>query len=163
MSAVMGTLVGIKTMADGTPRITLDLSCTLGEIAGLGSAPGTPFGLARITQQAATESAQQETIEKAKGGPLAKWAALRCKEPEFFEFIRPIYDQVMGGDGTRTGDVTPQDVGGEEGFCRHAILVICTVSSRAELDTNPEAAKVFRMRIMLPWQGSIFNPHRGTN
>ena len=163
MTAILGTFVSMKTMADNTPRITIDLSCSLSEFAALNVIRGAEFAIARMTEAASLNNAQQETIAKGDDqamGSLCKWAVMRCKEPEFADFIRPIYDRIMGGDGSRWGDVTPDDFeDGKEGYIRHCMLVICKVDSRKDLD-RPNVAIEFKSQIMHPWSVSEFNPHR---
>lgn len=151
MTALLGTVVRIGTLADGTPRITLDLQCTLAEIAQLGCDPGTPFGLARITQEASKRHAIEQntaTEEKPRGGPLAKFAAQRCQEPEFWRFLN---DRFYEGEDYVTDAETAKRV----------ICETCQIESRAELDNSPIAAKLFRFEFMIPWQGSPHNHHRG--
>lgn len=82
------------------------------------------------------------------------WRAVQwCKEPEFYEFIAPIYDWALGGKGFGTGDIcVGRDVATREDFCRHAVLVLCEIQSRKELDTNPEAARKFNQLIRGPYQ-----------
>jgi len=93
-------------------------------------------------------------IEKPKGGPLAKLAGMWCNDGEFLHFIRPVYDRLMGGDGSGYGDVTPDDdFGGMlEKYCAHCIKVMCEIDSRAELDHNPVAAEKFHSLIRGPYQ-----------
>ena len=82
------------------------------------------------------------------------WRAVQwCKEPEFYEFIAPIYDRALGGQGFGTGDIcVGRDVATREDFCRHAVLVLCEIQTRKELDTNPEAARKFNQLIRGPYQ-----------
>ncbi len=97
---------------------------------------------------------QSVTTEKPKGGALSKLAGMWCYEPEFYYFIRPVYDRFMGGDGNGYGDVTPDnDFGGVlSKYNAHCIKVICEIYSRAELDHDPEAAEKFHMLIRGPYQ-----------
>ncbi len=84
-------------------------------------------------------------------GDLCYRAVQWCNEPEFFEWIRPVYDKAMGGDGSGTGDI---EIGGhltaQSLFCKHAILVLCDVNSRKELDT-PNGAWMFKKEIVEPY------------
>jgi hypothetical protein len=89
--------------------------------------------------------------EKPKGGPLSELAGQWCRRDDFKQWIRPVYDRIMGGDGTGYGDVTPEDVGGEEKYAAHAICVICEINSRRELDHNAEAAALFHTLIREPY------------
>lgn len=146
----------ITTLADGSMRIMVEVSATDALAAfELFGQPATPMALAALTQDASIASAQASTIasDKPKGGALSKWAAMRCAESDFQKFIRPIYDKLMGGDGSRYGDVTPEnDFNGDCAlWARHCILVICDIESRAELDTNEIAKSKFNGIIREPY------------
>lgn len=91
-----------------------------------------------------------------KGGALARLAGIWCQDRRFYDFIRMVYDKEMGGNGDGCGDITPEEVGGIEGYCRHAILVICDIESRAELDSNKEAAEIFHRRIREPFAAALY-------
>ena len=54
-----------------------------------------------------------EPQDKRKGGPLARLAGMWCNDRRFYDFIRPIYDKNMGGDGSGTGDIEPWEIGGD--------------------------------------------------
>jgi len=139
MTAIECTTAGVKDMADGSLRITLEFDPrNAKEAFSLFGARGTSCAIVAFTQEAAKQSAQDKIIEadKPKGGELAKLAGMWCKEHKFFEFIRPVYDRWMGGDGGGYGDLDSDTIGlmGEEQICRHAIYVICKINSRAEID-----------------------------
>lgn len=51
--AAIGTFVKLTTMADGTPRVTLDLSCSLSDAAMVFSTPGDAVAIARLTVETA--------------------------------------------------------------------------------------------------------------
>ena len=139
MSAVLGASSMIRTMADGTFRIQIDVEPRFAQQAfALFGAPGTPVALARITNEAAVEQdrkAQREP-EKPKGGPLAQWAAIRCAEYDFREFL---WD-MEGADAVPTADEAAE-----------LIYAYCGITSRAELDNNPEAKRLFDQRIRRPY------------
>lgn len=145
-----------KTMADGTLRITFDVEPRHAAAAfALFSAPGTPAVLGRLVaahEKAPAVPAQREE-QKPPMGPLCKWAVLRCGESSFQEWIRPVYDRVMGGDGRGWGDVTPEhDFGGSvEKYASHCVKVIAEVQSRRELDTNQAAGDYFKSAVMAPY------------
>lgn len=67
---------------------------------------------------------------------LSTWVALRCKEPLFRKWLR-VPDE--------TTAVT-------------AVRAICEVKSRAELDSNPVAAKRFHQFIRLPFSQYLQDP-----
>lgn len=60
---------------------------------------------------------------------LSQWIALRCKEPQFRKWLR-----------------VP-----DEATAVTAVRAICEVKSRAEIDSNPAAAKRFHQFIRLPY------------
>lgn len=68
-------------------------------------------------------------VARAKGGELAKWAGILSNDPVFWEWANetdeclPLYNQADAA-----------------AYIRDA----CNVTSRAELDHSPEAAKIFR-------------------
>lgn len=135
-------------MADGTLRLVIDYPPAAAQDAfRLFGAPGTPVATARIKTE------REKAQDKPKGGKLAQLAARWCRSPDFVEFIRPIYDRAKGGDGSGWGDVSPQTDfdGSTEAYARHCICVLCDVQSRAELDSNEQAAAVFHERIRKPF------------
>lgn len=95
---------------------------------------------------------EQPEPKRAAVGPLCMLAVQWCKSPLFMSWIRQVYDRAMGGNGTGFGDIKPEHVGGAEGYARHAILVLCGIESRKELDTDPEAAERFHRLIRGPFQ-----------
>lgn len=103
---------------------------------------------------------QQEWPKTDKGplGPRAKLAVQLCKNYEFTQWLRPIYDRAMGGNGRAWGDVAPGDFEGstlaakQEQWTRHAILVLCKCQeSRRELDADPQCGALFESLIRAPW------------
>lgn len=64
---IRASFVSMKTMADGTPRITIDIDASLLDLAMLGLEPGTPLAVARLTQEAAQQDAQKQMTEKSEG------------------------------------------------------------------------------------------------
>lgn len=60
---------------------------------------------------------------------LSQWLALRCKEPQFRQWLR-----------------VP-----DEATAVTAVRAICEVKSRSEIDSNPAAAKRFHQFIRLPY------------
>lgn len=72
---------------------------------------------------------QPKAQPEQKGGELAKLAAMFCQQPEFWEFC------------------------GQSNAAEAAawIRVVCHVPSRADLDHNPAAAKLFHDRVRKPY------------
>lgn len=66
-AALICSFVRVQTMADGTPRLTLDLpGVSLLALAGMDLMPGAPLALARLTDAAAQQHQQTETIKAAE-------------------------------------------------------------------------------------------------
>lgn len=130
--AIMGTFVKIGTMADGTPRIVLDLQCTLSEIAAMGLIPGVPFALARMTKEA---SVTPPAEPKTKPGPLCVMACNFCDDPAFWKWINEI----------------PSYSCANADEAKEYILVRCGITSRLKLDSNEFAAETFHKYIRKPF------------
>lgn len=134
MSAIMGTFVKIGTMADGTPRLVLDLQCTLSEVAAMGLIPGVPFALARLEKQAAGKPvAPQESKEKA--GELCIMACTFCADPLFWEWAGWADDAFITS----------------ESEAKQFILDVCEIDSRKKLDDFSSAARTFHNEIRKPF------------
>lgn len=67
---------------------------------------------------------------------LSQWAALRCKEPAFRQFLR-----------------AP-----DEDTAVRVVRAICNVRSRSELDSDPVAAQRFHQLIRLPFSQYLQDP-----
>ena len=133
MTAIYGTFASIKTMADGTPRITLDLGCSLAEVAALGLMPGAAFGLARITGESTIAPvAEQKPVEKI--GPLCRLACQFCQSPDFQDWVSSFEYECIN-----------------EELAKHFILTTCGIDSRKELDTDKQAEATFHSEIRLPY------------
>lgn len=151
------------TFADsskGGPRITLRLH-DRAELEPFIGMEGKRFAMVLVQigddEQPVQQAAKADAVPK--GGELAKLAGQWCSRSDFCDFIRPIYCRLMGGDGSSWGDVTPDDFrNGKHGYCRHAILVICDVDSRAELDHDYDAAAKFNDVIRRPFMSWLKVP-----
>lgn len=149
-SAIEASCAGFKDMADGTVRFFFDVEPRhASDALALFRVRGTAAALAAL--KPLHQQAEQEPIKRERMGPLCEWAVYRCKEAGFRQWIRPVYDKVMGGDGSGYGDVSPKDVGGEEAYSAHAIKVICEIRSRKDLDTDAQAGRVFKRMVMEPY------------
>lgn len=118
MSAIEASSVRLNTMADGTLRITCDVEPRFANDAfKLFSAPGTPMALAALEP---TKLDDKEP-DKPKGGNLSQDAARICDTPEFRAFVK------------------------RQGWADAAEFVRqhCGIKSRAELDHDPRAARLF--------------------
>jgi hypothetical protein len=85
--------------------------------------------------------ATEPAPHRERMGPLCEWAVMRCKEPMFQEWIV-----------WQPGQGEPQPLlDSAEDSAKGALLSICGVNSRKELDTNPEAAKLLHERVRKPY------------
>jgi hypothetical protein len=126
----------VKTMADGTLRLTVDISPVHARDAFvLFGTPDAPVVLARLNQEAAKTSAQKEIIEQDKGGFLSQWLAMRCGEHEFWEFM----------ESAMNIDITSKE------NCDYDVKRYLRISSKKEIDNDKDAEKRFHERIRLPY------------
>ncbi|WP_341918659.1 hypothetical protein [Polaromonas sp. YR568] len=134
MSAIPASSVSLKTMMDGTLRISFDFEPNQAQDAfRLFAAPGTQVAIAAL--KAGTYIEQQAQAEKPKGGELARLAGIWSNEPKFWRWIRTV-----------GGPEIDNDMQAAEW-----IRNICDVQSRAELDHNNEAGDYFHEAIRLPY------------
>lgn len=144
MSAIPAASVSLKTMADGTLRISFDIEPIHAQDAfKLFAAPGTQAAIAAL--KAGTYLEQPPAPDKPKGGDLARLAGIWCRDDAFFQFIQPVYRKYLG-------DVGPDDFDSPELFCRHAVMVLsgCELS-RVELDHDPVKAAAFHKAVRQPF------------
>ena len=130
------------TLSDGTLRYVVDIApVDAAEAAALFGMPGSPIVLARLTQEAAKQSAQEEIIatENPKGGELAKLAGQWCASIKFQDWVR---DNCM---------IDLEHIGSAEKAATQAIYDWCDVSSRAELDHNELAKASFNKHFRDPY------------
>ena len=85
MSAIEGATVNLRTMADGTLRITIDVEPGSAQAAfALFGAPGTPVALAALR---VGHAVPPDEPAEPKGGPLSQWLAQRCDESRFRDWV----------------------------------------------------------------------------
>jgi hypothetical protein len=131
MNAILGTFVSIKTMADGTPRITLDMQCSLADVAAMNLIPGVPFGVARITKEASVAPVEPP---KEKPGPLCVMACNFCADPLFIEFMDCHFSHCT-----------------TEAHAKKVLCEVLGLSSRRELDSDSKKADAFHSLIRKPF------------
>jgi hypothetical protein len=139
LSAVMGASTTVKTMADGSLRLAIDIEPRHAQAAfALFGSPGTPVALARITNEAANAHDQREPEpDKPKGGALAKLAGMLGADPEFWKFL--------------THQFTLTAVCESDATAAEVIREVCEIESRSELDWHTDAADRFHVLIRGPW------------
>lgn len=138
MTAIIASTVGVKTMADDTLRLTIDIDPRYaGEAFALFGKRGSACAIARLTNEAAVEEMREpdhipdatKMVEKPKGGALAKLAGMLCQQESFQNWI---------------------GVGNAE-YAAESIYAMCGIQSRAELDHNETAANLFHKKIRIPY------------
>lgn len=85
MSAIPCSSVSLKTMADGTLRISFDIEPSNAQDAfRLFASPGTPAAIAALQVGYEAKGVQKaDTLENPKGGALSIEAAALCRNPEY--------------------------------------------------------------------------------
>jgi len=138
MSVIEAAAVSVKTMADNTLRLTVDIEPRHAKAAfALFGERGTAVALAALKAAHEPDQAPQPEPETIKGGELSKWAAMRCQDPAFRAWLA-------------TQGPSRQDWNTTDGAA-DTIRAICHITSRAELDHNKAAAAIFNERIRRPW------------
>jgi hypothetical protein len=134
MSAISGTRRAMKEMADGTIRVQIDIDpACRAQFLALFPNIDVPVALAPLV--ADFEQRELGPVEKPKGGELAKLAGMLCQKPEFWEFM--------------TGKIGRKVTSADE--AADAVRRICSIASRAELDSSELAATHFHRYIRLPY------------
>ena len=138
MSAISGTRRSMKELVDGTIRVQIDIDPKHNaDFHALFPRIDMPVALAPLVanfeqiKPARGVEPTVDTPDKPKGGELAKWAGILSNDPVFWEWANE----------TDGNDYSP--IIGTIDAARY-IREQCCVESRAELDHNPEAAKIFR-------------------
>lgn len=143
MDAIEAVSRTVKTMSDGTLRLTVDISPIHAQDAfKLFGSPDVPMALARLTIEASKERAQAEMVEdKPKGGLLSQWLAVRCGEPEFWKFMEN--ELIKLHDGVFFIN--------NETDCDIHVKEFLQITSKKELDNNQSAADAFHKLIRQPY------------
>jgi len=81
--------------------------------------------------------ASEPAAEKVKGGEIAKWLGIRCKERAFWTFLES---------SCKIGYFVEN-----EDHAIYCVRNVCQVESRAEIDNDPEAAERFHRLIRGPY------------
>lgn len=146
MSVIEGSSVSVKTMSDGTLRLSIDIEPRNAQAAfALFGAPGRAVALAALKDGAGAVGSLQETptctdsqtAEKPKGGEWAKLAGMWCADPDFWAFLN---QQFPGDDPVTTADQAAMSV-----------RLYCDIASRADLDHSKDALYLFNQRLRHPF------------
>ena len=139
MSAIAAVSRNVKTLADGTLRLTIDIEPNNAQEAfkyfGM---PDVPMAIARLTQEASIEHAQTGTINEPKGGAGSQWLAVRCGEPVFWRFIEFAV-------GLNDGWIESVEM------CDAEVKLYLNIISKKEVDNNKLNEQRFREMIRNPY------------
>ena len=146
MSAILATSGAIRSLVDGTLRLTVDIEPKDAQAAfALFGKPGPPVALARITNEAAVEhdrkAQAQPPAEPLERKPLslASKVAITCGEPSFHLFLaheRPnTWRDAMNH--VRADENLPTV---RKNLAAWVVRKLCAVTSRSEITAGSGAA-----------------------
>ena len=137
MTAIEASSVSVKTMADNTLRLTVDIEPRFAKDAfALFGERGTAMALAALKPA----SEPEPEPDRLKGGEIAKWLGIRCNEPSFQAWMALAFPESWG-----FGDTPAKKAAS-------AIRAVCGVESRVEFDNDKYAATRFHTLIRGPYQ-----------
>lgn len=135
---IEGASVSVKTMADGTLRLSIDIEPSNAQDAfALFGAPGRAVALAALKD--GSGAVKESEPAAAKGGEWAKLAGMWSTDPDFHQWVNSTTHNGIYWDIQNDFDAA--------GFIRE----ICDIRSRAELDHNAEALAAFNDLIRFPF------------
>lgn len=138
MSAIEAASVGVRTMADGTLRVTVDIEPSNAQAAfALFGSPGTPIALAALKVGHASIIEPEIKPDNPKGGELAKLAGMWCEKPDFQQWARDTYSSAHT---VKSSHLAADWMRG-----------LCDIKSRAELDSDQASAEIFHRMIRGPY------------
>lgn len=147
MSVIEASSIGVRTMADGTLRLTVDIEPRHAQDAfRLFGAPGVPIALAALK----TAKSEPQREDKPKGGLLSQWAAMRCSEVMFQRWVAETFPAVW----EKWLDKSARSVAPKIDptiVAANVVRDVCGIESRAELDSDDAAAERFHKLIRGPW------------
>lgn len=139
MSVIQASSAGVKDMADGSLRITLEFDPRHAKEAySLFGARGTPCAVAALTKEATTTAARQETMKqetKEKPGDLCIMACSFCADPLFWQWINERHEFACK----------------EEADASRFIRELLSIDSRRKIDQFSSAANAFHNQIRKPF------------
>ena len=144
MSAIPAVSRQIKTMADGTLRLSVDIEPNnANEAFQLFGSPHVPVAIARLNQEAFIQHAQElaienNIVEKVQITGLTLLSVTWCKDPDFWSFMNTEFQ--------------PEEKIENEQSCADYIKVICNIESRRDLMSNHEAQQIFHDEIRNPYR-----------
>ena len=139
MTAIAAVSRTVKTMADGTLRLTVDIEpMHANEAFALFGAGNVPMALAALVPGTPMPEPKEPEI---KGGELARLAGMLINNQRFQSYMAETYNL----DGSLTVMLA----------CDKALKEVCEITSKKELDSNKSAAFRFHSWIRQPfleWQ-----------
>ena len=140
MSAIPASTVSLKTMADGTLRISFDVEPGQAQDAfKLFAAPGTQVAIAALVDGSFLAQPVAEPKPREPLGDACYWTVMRCEELSFWRFLSSWH-----ADWIKRDICNPNEA-------KELVKAVCKVTSRKELDTNPEANKICNKEIRQPY------------
>jgi hypothetical protein len=145
LSIIEAASAGVRDMADGSLRITLEFEPrNAREAYSLFGARGAPVAVVALKAGHALKSdelpakaeAAPAAAPKAPLGPLAMLAVRFCQNPDFRRFAAGYHAAVIAN----------------ESDCAQLIRDLCMVESRRDIDGNEFAAEVFHEQFRKPFQ-----------
>lgn len=134
MTAITAATVAVRTMADGTLRLSVDIEPKDAKDAfNLFGAPGQPVAIAALKEGFAQAGRADEPATQERVGPLCREAVSLCVNAEFQKWLK-----------VSTADEA-----------RAYVLSKCAISSRKELDRDAYTGNIFVNEIRQPflrWQ-----------
>lgn len=151
MNAISGTRRAIKELVDGTIRVQIDVDPQHRKaFFALFPEIDSPVALAPLKPEATSNviPIRDSPPEHApKGGDLSKLAGMLCADTGFQKWISESCPDFAWPTVTEEAGIE----GNQEELAAVMVRNWCKVKSRAELDHNPAAAKVFHEEIRKPW------------
>lgn len=136
-----------KTMADGSLRIEVEVEPRDAQQAfAMFGRPGAPMALAALVQgyAAKPDTEPSPEPEKPKGGPLARLAGQWCQMPEFHRWIGIKHSDALNHVIVlETGVIDFKDPETKADLAAKVVRHVCMVDSRAKLDSDPDARRLF--------------------
>ena len=135
MSAIEGSVSGFKDRVDGTLVLTIEIEPRhASEALALFRVRGTAVALAAL-KPAHLDDSDKPDQQSEPVGPLAKWLIMRCKEPQFWEWLG------SGGAPKPTSEQAASELAKE----------FLGIQSRKEIDLDPDKTERFHRLIRGPY------------
>lgn len=142
MSVIEGASVSVKTMSDGTLRLSIDIEPRNAQAAfALFGCPGRAVALAALADgharasDTSPEPVAETPKQEHKGGEWAKLAGIWCADRDFWSFIAHHFGA---------------QIESAEEAAAH-VRLYCSIDTRAELDHDEDALALFKAKFRTPF------------